>query len=195
MPAELGKHVEELANPFLDNNYEEPTGFSVQLAGVLYDDDTVQCVMLMLLTIDATEKRDVAIVDIPRAFIQAKVNDVLHLKMEGRLAKLLVKLDPKLYRKFLSVDNGRSIMYVKLKKALYRTLQSAILFWKTLTSKLVSLVLRSTDMMDVLQTKSFIENSVQIFGMWIKSRYPMLRNRLYLKCLLSWKNNMGKRHH
>jgi len=76
MPAELGKHVEELVNPFLDNNYEEPTEFSVQLAGVLYDDDTVQCMMLMLLTIDATEKRDVAIVDIPGAFIQANVNDV-----------------------------------------------------------------------------------------------------------------------
>jgi len=30
-------------------------------------------------------------------------------------------------------------MYVKLKKALYGTLQAAMLFWKTLTAKLVSL--------------------------------------------------------
>jgi len=30
-------------------------------------------------------------------------------------------------------------MYVKLKKALYGTLQAAMLFWKTLTAKLVSM--------------------------------------------------------
>ena len=30
-------------------------------------------------------------------------------------------------------------MYVKLKKALYGTLQAAMLFWKTLTAKLVGL--------------------------------------------------------
>jgi len=50
--------------------------------------------------------------------MQAKMNDVVHLKMEGRLAELLAKVDPKLYRKFLSVENGRSSMYVKLKRLL-----------------------------------------------------------------------------
>jgi len=39
------------------------------------------------------------------------------------------------YQKFLSVENGRSTMYVMLKKALYGTLQVAMLFWKTFTAK------------------------------------------------------------
>jgi len=101
---------------------------------------TVSIEALMLsCVIDAMERRDVAIVDIPGAFMQANMDDFVQLKMEGRLAELLVKVDPKLYRKFLSVENGRSTMYVKLKKALYGTLQAAMLFWKTLTAKLVSL--------------------------------------------------------
>ena len=55
---------------------------------------------------------------------QGSISD---LKMEGMLA-LLVKLEPKLYRKFLGVENERSTMYVKLKKALYGTLQAAMIF-------------------------------------------------------------------
>jgi len=56
------------------------------------------------------------------------MNDTVHLKMEGRSAELLMKVEPKLYWKFLSVENGISTMYVKLKKALYGTLQLAMLF-------------------------------------------------------------------
>jgi hypothetical protein len=48
-----------------------------------------------------------------------------------------VKIDPKLYRKYLLVEKGKSVMYVQLKKALYGTLQAALLFWKKLSKKLV----------------------------------------------------------
>jgi len=40
------------------------------------------------------ESRDDVIVDIPGAFMQANMDDVFHLKMEGRLAECLVKLEP-----------------------------------------------------------------------------------------------------
>jgi len=78
-------------------------------------------------------------IDIPGAFMQEEMNDTVHVKMEGCLAELLVKIDPELYRKFLSNKNGKSVLYVRLKKAVYGTLQAAMLFWRTLTAKLVEM--------------------------------------------------------
>jgi len=40
----------------------------------------------------------VCFIDIPGAFMQAEMNDTVRVKMEGSLAELLVKIDPKLYR-------------------------------------------------------------------------------------------------
>ena len=57
-------------------------------------------VLILACLIDAMEESDIALVDIPGAFMQADMNDTVHPKMECRLAELLVKLDPKLYRKF-----------------------------------------------------------------------------------------------
>ena len=53
------------------------------------------------------------------------------------MAKLLVKLDPKLYRKYMWSENGKPVLYVKLLKALYGTLHATLLFWKRLSKQLV----------------------------------------------------------
>jgi hypothetical protein len=68
--------------------------------------------------------------------MQADIDKVLLLHLEGPLAKLLTKVDPDLYTKFLSKENGKDIMYVRLTKALYGMLQAALLFWKDLTGYL-----------------------------------------------------------
>jgi len=47
------------------------------------------------------EMRDIATIDIPGAFMQADMEDeVVHLCLHGKMAELLVQLDPKLYRKY-----------------------------------------------------------------------------------------------
>jgi hypothetical protein len=46
--------------------------------------------MLISFTIDAHEGRDVATVDLPRAFMQADMDDVVHMKLVGTMAKLLM---------------------------------------------------------------------------------------------------------
>jgi hypothetical protein len=99
---------------------------------------TVATESLMLsCIIDAKEKRDVATADIPNAFMQADMEgEEVLMKLEGTMAELLVKLDPKMYRKCILIKNGKSVMYVKLQKALYGTLQAALLFWKNLTASL-----------------------------------------------------------
>eukprot|EP00957_Ditylum_brightwellii_P015474 1164817-Ditylum_brightwellii.AAC.1 len=68
--------------------------------------------------------------------MQADMDEVVHMKLEGTMAELLVKLDPAMYRKYIRTENGRSVLYVELKKALYGTLQAAYLFWKNLTATL-----------------------------------------------------------
>jgi hypothetical protein len=49
-----------------------------------------------------------------------------------------MKVDPELYTKYLRQENGKDVMYVKLAKALHGTLQVALLFWKNLSSYLIS---------------------------------------------------------
>jgi hypothetical protein len=57
--------------------------------------------------------------------------------LEGKMAELLVQLDPELYSQHLFVENGKKHLYVKLKKALYGTLKAVlVLFWKHLSAKL-----------------------------------------------------------
>jgi hypothetical protein len=88
--------------------------------------------------IDAVEERDVATADTPGAFMQADIDEVAHGKFEGETAEMLVKFDPALCRKFVKDENGKTVLCVELLKALCGTLKAALLFWKLLSSKLVS---------------------------------------------------------
>ena len=93
--------------------------------------------MLVSCVIDAMEGRNVAKIDITRAFMQADMEDVVHMKLEGKMAELLVRIDPKPYRKeHVQMQVRKQVFYVELKKALYGTLKAALLFWKKLTTKL-----------------------------------------------------------
>jgi hypothetical protein len=82
--------------------------------------------------------RDVATVDIPGAFMQADTDEVVHVKFESETAEMLVKLDPKLCRKHVKDENGKTVLCVELLKALCGTLKAALLFWKLLSSQLTS---------------------------------------------------------
>lgn len=79
-----------------------------------------------------------ATVDIPGAFMQVNMDEIVHVRLEGTMAELFVRLDPKLYRKYMRVECSKSVLYVELLKALYGTLRAALLFWQKLSNKLVS---------------------------------------------------------
>eukprot|EP00957_Ditylum_brightwellii_P032353 2450847-Ditylum_brightwellii.AAC.1 len=90
---------------------------------------------LVLLTsiIDTKEGRDVATTDIPVMYPNADMNDEVIMVMEGRLAELMVQTAPERYRKYLGIEkDNKPILYVKLQKALYRCLKSALLFYNKL---------------------------------------------------------------
>ena len=86
--------------------------------------------------IDAEEERDMATCDIPGAFMQALMDETVHVRLSGPLALLLKRVDPKKHSKYVVMEKGKPVTYVKLKKALYGTLQAALLFWKDLTAEL-----------------------------------------------------------
>jgi len=55
--------------------------------------------------------------DIPGAFLHADMEEEVHMLLEGMIAELIVKLDPKLYRKkyIWRNKNNKHMLYVKLK--------------------------------------------------------------------------------
>ena len=58
--------------------------------------------------------------------------------LEGKIAKLIIKMDPKLYRKYIWENKmEKPMICVKLKKALYGTLQAVLLFWRLLSDTLM----------------------------------------------------------
>ena len=86
---------------------------------------------------EAHEGRCVKVVDCPGAFLKADLDDHVIMVFRGRLAELMAEVAPKLYRKYIILGkNGEPLLYVKLKKALYGLLQSALLFYKKLVADL-----------------------------------------------------------
>ena len=92
--------------------------------------------LFLSCVIDAQERRYVATCDIPGAFMQAEMDDVVHMRLSGPLAKLLEKVNKEKYAKYVTEENGKPVVYVRLRKALYGTLQAALLFWKDLSGQL-----------------------------------------------------------
>ena len=58
-----------------------------------------------------------ATVDIPGALMQPDMEcEDTFMKLEGKTVSILNKLDPKLYSNHVVQENGKDVLYVKLKK-------------------------------------------------------------------------------
>jgi hypothetical protein len=86
--------------------------------------------------IDALEGRDVATCDIPGPFMQGDIDEEIHTKFDGELVDLLIQINPSLGQ-YVTVENGKRVLYTLLNKALYGTVQASLLFWKRLSSFLI----------------------------------------------------------
>jgi len=100
--------------------------------------------VLMTSAIDAHEERHRATCDLPGAYLNTNLDpdgkntdEKVIMLMKGRLAELLVQIDPTMYRKYVTTNSkGEPMLYVRLSKALYGLLQSALLFYKKLRKEL-----------------------------------------------------------
>eukprot|EP00934_Nitzschia_sp_Nitz4_P002612 Nitzschia sp. Nitz4//scaffold489_size5144//31//2646//NITZ4_009230-RA/size5144-processed-gene-0.1-mRNA-1//1//CDS//3329552897//2602//frame0 len=88
--------------------------------------------------IDGAEDREVAVVDVPGAFMQAEMDEIVHLRLTGVMVDMLLETDSQMYEPFVCYEGRTKVIYVELLKALYGTLRAARLFWMTLTEKLES---------------------------------------------------------
>ena len=78
---------------------------------------------------------------IENTFQHAENDEYVLILIRGNLVKLLVKVDPKLYQKYvITLEYGVPILYVKLNKALYGMLRSTMLFYKNLRSHLEEII-------------------------------------------------------
>ena len=92
---------------------------------------------MVIVGIDAFEGQKLAIVDIGTAFFRADNDKEVLMKLRRKIVELLVQLKPTMYRKYVTVGpNGEPILYVRLLKALYGLLRSALLFYKKLRGDL-----------------------------------------------------------
>jgi hypothetical protein len=92
--------------------------------------------VFLTAVIDAVEGREVAVVDVPGAFMQADMDELVHVRFTGKMTELLLEIDREMYEPCVVMERGEMVMYVELLKALYGTMRAAQLFWEKLSAKL-----------------------------------------------------------
>ena len=88
--------------------------------------------------IGAKEDRYVETSDIPVDLLQIdETSGSAHLELNRIMAGLLARIDPDIYIKYIATYyKGHNIMYAECLKALYGTLDAALLFWVKLSTDL-----------------------------------------------------------
>ena len=84
---------------------------------------------------DAFEGRDVATADITGAYLNATMPDLVLMKLTGEDIALMVDVCPE-FRRFVSSEHGRKVLYLRMDRALYGCVQSALLWYKLFTDTL-----------------------------------------------------------
>ena len=87
--------------------------------------------------INALEDRNVAALDVPGAFMQADINELVHVRFKCEMVNMLLQIDNEMYKDYVMMEKGEQVMYMELLKALYGTLRTARLFWQKLSKQLI----------------------------------------------------------
>jgi hypothetical protein len=99
--------------------------------------------VLLSCIIDAEEGRDVAVIDIPNAFVQTRVQDekdMAIIRIRGILVDILVELDPEAYAKYVTTDKkGVKQLLVQCQNALYGTMVASLLYYRKFVKSLTDI--------------------------------------------------------
>ena len=76
--------------------------------------------LFLSLVIDAYEGRHIVTADIAGAFLHATIDDFVLVRIEGPMVLYLVRANPKKYAAYVEFENGRRVIYLKLKKGIVR---------------------------------------------------------------------------
>jgi hypothetical protein len=96
--------------------------------------------VLLTSIVDACKGRHVAVVDIPNAFIQTKVDDAkdcVIIQITGVIVDLLVKVAPKVYASYVATKSkGINSLLVECYNAIYGTMVAGLLYYHKFLSSL-----------------------------------------------------------
>ena len=92
-----------------------------------------QDAFFMTSIMDAIKGRDVTITYVKGGYLNANIIDEILMKITGKEVDLFLKIDPSL-TEVIVIENGKRVIYIQLDKALYRCMQSALLWWYELYS-------------------------------------------------------------
>ena len=83
------------------------------------------------VVIDAKQKIDVTMLDIPNVFVQTEIplnGDKIIMKVRGQMVDVFLEKIPGEYDKYVRYEVGQKIIYVRILKALYGILVSFLNF-------------------------------------------------------------------
>ena len=93
--------------------------------------------LLCSLIIDAHEGRDVVIFDVPGAYLHAPVppGKMMLLKLRGDFVDIMCQVSP-IYKKYIHYENNKKVLYLKILRALYGCIESALLWYNLFSNSL-----------------------------------------------------------
>ena len=91
--------------------------------------------LMLSILVDAYERRDVGIADIAGAYLKALMDDYVIMKFTGDTVRILCEMNPE-HRKYVVIEGNTEVLYVRLVKALYGCVKSALLWYKLFSETL-----------------------------------------------------------
>ena len=91
--------------------------------------------LLLTIIIDAYESRDVATADIAGAYLKALMKDFVVMKFSGETVNILCAMYPE-YCQYVVMEGGVPVLYVRLIKAIYGCVKSALLWYELFSGTL-----------------------------------------------------------
>jgi hypothetical protein len=83
------------------------------------------------LLIDSKENRNVAIFDVPGAYLQAEMpkDKKLLMKFRDEFVDIMCEVNPE-YKKYMIEENGKRVLYIRILRAIYGCIESALLWYE-----------------------------------------------------------------
>jgi hypothetical protein len=90
---------------------------------------------MLSMLIDAMARRDVATADVAGAYLHADMDDFTLLRVEGQSVDIMCDVCSE-YVQYVCYERGKKVLYLKLLKALYGCVKSALPWYKLFSGEL-----------------------------------------------------------
>jgi hypothetical protein len=126
-------------------------------------------------------------VDIPNAFVQTKLDnnqEKVIIKIRGILVDMLIEINPEMYWSYIVYEGSHRVIYVRMLRALYGMIQSALLFYNKFRSDIETIGFKVNDYNTCVANRIIIGKQHTIT--WhvddVKSSHqdPAVNNMIYL---------------